>query len=41
MLFDRPEIGKVKFDIRYILLLEETKPELKVYAYDRFWLRSV
>ncbi len=38
VLFNRPEIGKVKFDIRYILLLESVKP-LKVYAYNRFWLR--
>ena len=38
VLFDRPEIGKVKFDIRYIILLQSVKP-LKVYAYNRFWLR--
>ena len=38
VLFDRPEIGSVKFDIRYILLLRSVKP-LKVYAYQRFWLR--
>jgi tubulin--tyrosine ligase-like protein 12 len=38
VLFDRPEIGRVKFDIRYILLLSSVEP-LKVYAYDRFWLR--
>lgn len=38
VLFQRPEIGKVKFDIRYILLLRSVKP-LKVYAYNRFWLR--
>ena len=38
VLFERPEIGKVKFDIRYILLLRSIKP-LKVYAYNRFWLR--
>lgn len=37
-MFHRPEIGGVKFDIRYILLLQSTKP-LKVFAYDRFWLR--
>jgi len=36
--FERPEIGQVKFDIRYIILLRSTKP-LKVYAYNRFWLR--
>merc|ERR1711874_134478 len=38
VLFDRPDIGLVKFDIRYIILLSCAKP-LKVYAYDRFWLR--
>ena len=38
VLFDREEIGMVKFDIRYILLLHTVKP-LQVYAYNRFWLR--
>ena len=38
VLFDRDEIGMVKFDIRYILLLHSVKP-LQVYAYNRFWLR--
>jgi len=38
VLFHRPEIGMVKFDIRYIILLRSTNP-LKVYAYNRFWLR--
>ena len=38
VLFHRPEIGRVKFDIRYIILLQSVKP-LKVYAYNRFWLR--
>ena len=38
VLFERDEIGKVKFDIRYILLLHTVKP-LQVYAYNRFWLR--
>lgn len=38
VLFRRPEMGLVKFDIRYILLLRSIKP-LKVYAYNRFWLR--
>ena len=38
VLFDRPEIGLVKFDIRYILLLQSVEP-LRVYAYNKFWLR--
>ncbi|XP_040580229.1 tubulin--tyrosine ligase-like protein 12 [Lepeophtheirus salmonis] len=38
VLFNRPEIGRVKFDIRYIILLRSVSP-LKVYIYDRFWLR--
>ena len=38
VLFDRPGLGKVKFDIRYILLLQSVKP-LKVFAYSKFWLR--
>ena len=38
VLFDRPGIGKVKLDIRYIILLNGVRP-LKLYAYDRFWLR--
>eukprot|EP00095_Tigriopus_kingsejongensis_P012092 snap_masked-scaffold702_size109376-processed-gene-0.1 protein:Tk12092 transcript:snap_masked-scaffold702_size109376-processed-gene-0.1-mRNA-1 annotation:"tubulin--tyrosine ligase-like protein 12" len=36
--FQRPGIGPVKFDIRHILLLQSTDP-LKVYVYNRFWLR--
>jgi len=38
VLFYRPEIGHVKFDIRYIILLQSVEP-LKVFAYDNFWLR--
>jgi len=38
VLFNRPSIGKVKFDIRYIILLKSVQP-LEVYAYNRFWLR--
>jgi len=38
VLFSRPEIGDVKFDIRYIVLLKSVQP-LEVYAYNRFWLR--
>jgi len=38
VLFHREELGMVKFDIRYIILLSSVKP-LKVFAYNRFWLR--
>jgi len=38
VLFNRPSIGKVKFDVRYIILLKSVEP-LEVYAYNRFWLR--
>ncbi|CAG9860371.1 unnamed protein product [Phyllotreta striolata] len=39
VVFHRPECGgKVKFDIRYVLLLESTKP-LKAYVYKNFFLR--
>jgi tubulin--tyrosine ligase-like protein 12 len=38
VLFHSPDVGQVKFDIRYIILLNAARP-LKVYAYDRFWLR--
>ena len=38
VLFNREDLGPVKFDIRYIILLSSVEP-LKVYAYNRFWLR--
>jgi len=38
VLFRREELGMVKFDIRYIILLSSVEP-LKVFAYNRFWLR--
>jgi len=38
VLFHREELGMVKFDIRYIVLLSSVRP-LRVYAYNRFWLR--
>lgn len=38
VLFEREEVGKVKFDIRYMLLLRSVQP-LRLYAYNVFWLR--
>lgn len=38
VLFNRPGVGQVKFDIRYILLLQSVSP-LKVSVYNKFWLR--
>ncbi|XP_071134636.1 tubulin--tyrosine ligase-like protein 12 [Mytilus edulis] len=38
VLFHREEIGDVKFDIRYIVLLSSVQP-LKLYVYRVFWLR--
>ncbi|KAK7129723.1 hypothetical protein R3I93_019386 [Phoxinus phoxinus] len=38
VLFHRDEVGMVKFDIRYMLLLRSVEP-LRLYAYDVFWLR--
>ena len=38
VLYKRPEIGKVKFDIRYVVMLKHVKP-LKVFAYKNFFLR--
>ncbi|KZC06258.1 PREDICTED: tubulin--tyrosine ligase-like protein 12 [Dufourea novaeangliae] len=38
ILYERPEIGKVKFDVRYVLLLKSVKP-LRVFAYKNFFLR--
>ncbi|XP_073172967.1 tubulin--tyrosine ligase-like protein 12 isoform X2 [Lepidochelys kempii] len=38
VLFHREDVGMVKFDIRYVVLLRSIKP-LKLYAYDVFWLR--
>ena len=38
VLFDREEVGPVKFDIRYMVLLRSVQP-LRLYAYNVFWLR--
>ena len=38
VLFHREEVGLVKFDIRYMLMLRSVQP-LRLYAYDVFWLR--
>jgi len=38
VLFNRPEVGQVKFDVRYIVLLQSVEP-LRVFVYNRFWLR--
>ncbi|KAK2120953.1 Tubulin--tyrosine ligase-like protein 12 [Saguinus oedipus] len=38
VLFLREDVGKVKFDIRYIVLLRSVKP-LRLFVYDVFWLR--
>ncbi|XP_029317383.1 tubulin--tyrosine ligase-like protein 12 isoform X2 [Cottoperca gobio] len=38
VLFNREEVGMVKFDIRYMLMLRSVQP-LRLYAYDVFWLR--
>ncbi|XP_072123956.1 tubulin--tyrosine ligase-like protein 12 isoform X1 [Mobula birostris] len=38
VLFEREDVGLVKFDIRYIVLLRSVHP-LQLYAYNVFWLR--
>uniref|UniRef100_A0A8C4GVU7 Tubulin tyrosine ligase-like family, member 12 n=1 Tax=Dicentrarchus labrax TaxID=13489 RepID=A0A8C4GVU7_DICLA len=38
VLFQREEVGMVKFDIRYMLMLRSVNP-LRLYAYNVFWLR--
>uniref|UniRef100_H0UXV8 Tubulin tyrosine ligase like 12 n=1 Tax=Cavia porcellus TaxID=10141 RepID=H0UXV8_CAVPO len=38
VLFLREDVGSVKFDVRYIVLLRSVKP-LGLFAYDVFWLR--
>ncbi|OWF47118.1 tubulin--tyrosine ligase-like protein 12 [Mizuhopecten yessoensis] len=38
VLFFREEVGNVKFDIRYVVLLSSVKP-LKLFVYRVFWLR--
>ncbi|KAI5633049.1 tubulin-tyrosine ligase family domain-containing protein [Phthorimaea operculella] len=38
VLFERPDIGLVKFDIRYVVLLKSVNPT-EVYIYNNFFLR--
>lgn len=38
VLFNRPEVGDVKFDVRYVILLKSTAP-LRAYIYNNFFLR--
>ncbi|XP_076023602.1 tubulin--tyrosine ligase-like protein 12 [Genypterus blacodes] len=38
VLFNREEVGMVKFDFRYMVMLRSVKP-LRLYAYNVFWLR--
>ncbi|XP_035003717.1 tubulin--tyrosine ligase-like protein 12 [Hippoglossus stenolepis] len=38
VLYNREEVGMVKFDIRYMLMLRSVQP-LCLYVYDVFWLR--
>uniref|UniRef100_A0A3Q1ENU5 Tubulin tyrosine ligase-like family, member 12 n=1 Tax=Acanthochromis polyacanthus TaxID=80966 RepID=A0A3Q1ENU5_9TELE len=38
VLFNREEVGMVKFDIRYMLMLRSVQP-LRLFAYNVFWLR--
>lgn len=38
VLFDRPNIGMVKFDIRYVIVLKSVNPT-EVYVYNNFFLR--
>ncbi|XP_006890108.1 PREDICTED: tubulin--tyrosine ligase-like protein 12 [Elephantulus edwardii] len=38
VLFHREDVGPVKFDIRYVVLLRSVSP-LRLFVYDVFWLR--
>ncbi|OCT88065.1 tubulin--tyrosine ligase-like protein 12 isoform X1 [Xenopus laevis] len=38
VLFHRDDVGLVKFDVRYVVLLRSVQP-LRLYAYNVFWLR--
>ena len=38
VLFYRGDVGRVKYDVRYVILLKSVKP-LKIFKYNVFWLR--
>ncbi|XP_076234455.1 tubulin tyrosine ligase-like 12 [Calliopsis andreniformis] len=38
VLYERPEIGRVKFDVRYVIMLKSVNP-LRAFAYKNFFLR--
>lgn len=38
VLFERPDVGQVKFDIRYVIILNSVSPT-EVYVYNNFFLR--
>ncbi|XP_020278449.1 tubulin--tyrosine ligase-like protein 12 [Pseudomyrmex gracilis] len=38
VLYNRPDVSQVKFDVRYVLLLKSVRP-LRAYAYANFFLR--
>lgn len=38
VLFERPDVGQVKFDIRYVIILHSVSPT-EVYVYNNFFLR--
>lgn len=38
ILFERPGVGRVKFDVRYCVMVSSVQP-LVVHTYNVFWLR--